>query len=362
MRNYLIYLILIPLLSTCASKSDRRFVDLSKEKVEESFDIGKSTLDKFKVVEKADKKKTEKKPIKKVQKKKIVKKTEPKKKKPEVKKEKIVEVKIEDAEVEVEPKKFQYPEGYPERFLDYDKVAAPLWTDFKPKIYPDEEFVFEVSFLGITAGHIKMTAEPLVEVAGEDAFHFKAHMRSARYYKYIYELDDTLESFVSKETFRPIKYTLIQRESAQSVDDLQFFDQEKMKTLLFYKRLKRGQLKKIEKEEWIPRYFQDSYSALYFVRGFPLKLGDKYEFPIVTRGKIWILKMKVEKKEKIKIMGKWTRAIRIAAETRFPGVLKKKGDILFWYSDDDRKKLLKFQAKVKIGSVEGELVEYREGR
>ena len=60
--------------------------------------------------------------------------------------------------------------------------------------------------------------------------------------------------------------------------------------------------------------------------------------------------------------GKDVKAYRLNAETRFPGVLEKKGDILFWYSADDQKKLMKFEAEVKIGSVSGELVEYSRGK
>jgi hypothetical protein len=117
----------------------------------------------------------------------------------------------------------------------------------------------------------------------------------------------------------------------------------------------------MEFEKYIPGLFQDSYSSLYFVRGLPLSIGDQYEFPVVTRGKVWLLTLKVEKKEKIDVNGKEVEAFRINAETRFPGVLKKKGDIIFWYSTDSLRRLLKFNAKIKLGSVEGELVEFTPG-
>ena len=60
-------------------------------------------------------------------------------------------------------------------------------------------------------------------------------------------------------------------------------------------------------------------------------------------------------------MDKDVEAIRIKAETSFPGVLKKRGDIIFWYSNDQTKRVLKFEAKVKIGSIEGLLVGYKPG-
>jgi hypothetical protein len=98
------------------------------------------------------------------------------------------------------------------------------------------------------------------------------------------------------------------------------------------------------------------------MRGFALNKGDVYNFPIITRAKMWLLKAEVAGLEEVKVMGKWVKAIKIKAETRFPGVLSKKGDIIFYYSNDPIKKLLKFKAKVKIGSIEGVLVDFKEGR
>ena len=65
--------------------------------------------------------------------------------------------------------------------------------------------------------------------------------------------------------------------------------------------------------------------------------------------------------EIISVNGNDINAHRLKAETHFPGVLQKSGDINFWYSADESKKLVKFQAKIKIGSILGELVEYKPG-
>ena len=114
-------------------------------------------------------------------------------------------------------------------------------------------------------------------------------------------------------------------------------------------------------ESYIPRYTQDSFSALQFVRGLPLVKGDNYEFPVSTRGKAWLLTADVLGEEVININSKDIKAIKVKAETHFPGVLQKSGDILFWYAADENRRLLKFQAKVKIGSILGEMVDYKPG-
>ncbi len=361
------------LLSSCASKDDKQFSKDSdvQEDMIETFDLSHKEFDKFKVEEfkpldseapsvdvkvsekniKAKSKKIKKPLVKKIvriKNKKVIKDKKQKEKKHQIKTDTI-------------SSKFQKPEDYPKEFLGYDKKSKKVWNQFEPFFFAKEKFLLSISYLGITAGHISLETRPQVLVSGKKAFHFIGRMKSAKFYEYIYTLNDTLETFIDTESFLPVKYTLRQRESGQKVDDLQVFDHKKRKTYFWYNRLKKGKTKKQEKESYLPEYFQDSFSALYFVRGLPLKVGDVYEFPVVTRAKMWLLKMKVAEKEQVKINGKWVDAIKIKAETHFPGVLKKKGDILFWYSADKYRKLLKFNAKVKIGSIEGELLEYSRG-
>ncbi|MCK5073098.1 MAG: DUF3108 domain-containing protein [Bacteriovoracaceae bacterium] len=252
-----------------------------------------------------------------------------------------------------------YPENFPEKYKAYDATYADTWKIFNPVIFPGEEYVLVVKYIGITAGYVTMKTMQPVQIAGGYAWHMKARLQSANFYKYIYMLDDSIESFVNKDTFLPVKFQLIQKESIQEVNDLQLFDDSKLKTFFWYKRIKRGKLRKHERSEFIPRFFQDSFSALFFARGLPLKKNVIYEFPIVTRAKVWILKLEVVGEDIIEIGSEKIPAIRIKAETRFPGVLKKKGDILFWFSKDKTRKFLQFRAKVKIGSLSGKLVKYK---
>lgn len=253
------------------------------------------------------------------------------------------------------------PPDYPEEYKSYDAKSKNAWDKFKPIFYQGEQSIMAVTYLGVTAGYITILSKEVVKLNGKEAFHYFARFKSSDSYRYLYWLDDKLDTYVEKETFLPIKYSLVQREKKQNVDDLQLFDFKKMMTYNWYKRVKEGSNKDEKGEARIPSLAQDSFSALQFVRGLPLIKGDKYELPVVTRGKFWILKVEVMGEETVVINDVDTQAIKIKAETNFPGVLKKSGDINFWYGADSERRLLKFQAKVKIGSLYGELVEYKPG-
>ena len=256
---------------------------------------------------------------------------------------------------------FIYPLDYPQILKDYDAVSKSIWDRFKPVFYQGEQSIMAISYLGVTAGYITISSKDIVKINDKIAYHYYARFKSKDAYRYFYWLDDTIETFIEKSTFLPTKYSLIQREKKQNVDDLELFDFKRLKTYHWYKRVKDGNNKEERIDNYIPRFSQDSFSALQFVRGLPLKKGDLYDFPVVTRGKPWLLKIEVMGEEVISINGSDINAFKLKAETHFPGVLQKSGDINFWYSADETRKLVKFQAKIKIGSIYGELVEYKPG-
>jgi len=342
-KSSLILLLLLFFTSCARGPATSQHAEGEDKDLVEAFDLKGGQFEKFKVTEA-----TEAKPVPAP----VVKKEVAKKKTKKVTAKPAPEVTVKDL----------YPADYPADYKSYDEASQKIWATYKPLVFKDEEFRFSVKYLGVTAGYIILKTKGLVNIAGKEAYYYFAQLNSAAFYEMIYKADDQIYTYLERNTFLPIKYSLVQRESGQSVDDLQLFDHEQMKTFYWYKRIKKGQEKKEENSTYVPKYFQDSFSALFFVRGLPLKPGDEYEFPVATRSKVWMLKIRVAGVEKIDVDGKEVEAIKIDAETRFPGILKKSGDINFWYSNDDQKRLLKFAAKVKIGSISGELTDYRPGQ
>lgn len=367
MRIFLLAFILIG----CASNEDKVFVDQVSPDLVETFKIENEKFKKFVVVDKE--------PFKDVVKEKSVVPSKNKIKLQKQKSQPVLKITKKNDVIEIPEqteespatseikKKAEYPEGYPEDLKKIDLESAKTWKNYKPLYRIGEEFVFAINYLGITAGHVRFITNGGLKIAGRDALHFRALFKTSKFYKYVYEADDMVETYVSADKFLPIKYSLVQRESNKDVDDLQLFDHEEKKTYMFYKRFKKKnkQLTKKEKEAFLTKYFQDFMSTLFFVRGLPLKKGDVYKFPVYTRGKFWRLDVKVGSvKDNIKVMGKWRDAIRIDTIAHPPKSDKKKSKsiISFWYSKDSERIFLKLKAKLKFGSIEGEIEELIPGR
>ncbi len=361
LKNIFSFFTLATLISCAGSNISS---DIDKD-IAESFEISQRKLQKFKVRKKTPlknqevtstekSKKTKKGTIRKTEKKVI-----PKKK---IGKQKEIQELEEKKEALILRQKPETKSDYPKSFQKYNKKYAIYWNKFRPVLFPGERFEYEISWSIFKAGTATIETLNGLQLGDKDVFSIKATMESAKYFENIYKLKNSLNTYIGKENFFPLKYELKQRESSQSVDDLQLFDEEELRTTFFYKREKEGKTKIKNEEKYLPRYFTDSFSALYFVRGLPLKVGYNFGFPMVTRTKVWLLKAEVVSRETINIMDKDIDAFKVKAVTQFPGVLKKRGDIVFWYSADKQRKLLKFEAKVKIGTVKGILKGYKPGQ
>jgi hypothetical protein len=145
-------------------------------------------------------------------------------------------------------------------------------------------------------------------------------------------------------------------ETKQTRDSLELYDSEKQQTF-YWNRWNRKEKGYVETKEFFPMppFSQDSLSALYYLRSVPLPTGSVVSFPVVNEGKNWEAVVTVVRREMVDSpMGK-IQAIVLKPETKYQGVLQKKGDSFVWLTDDDRRVLVRLEAKVKIGTVTARL-------
>lgn len=252
----------------------------------------------------------------------------------------------------------QLPKDYPPELLATNARAKTTWDLYKPNHHPNEKIFLDIHYLGMTVGKIMVTNKGKKMIDGKEVWHFHARFKSAPFYSNIYELDDTVDTFVTADKFLSLKYSVIQRESKQNVDDIQLLDHEALKVYWLYhsKRLKDGKKKNKKEEKFIPYYSSDPFSTLFFYQGLPLKNGDVYEIPVVNKGKVLIMRSKVLGRETIETETGVRKAVKLQATTQYSGDTLKSGDLTFWFSDDENRSLLKAQAKISLGSVTADIV------
>jgi hypothetical protein len=241
-----------------------------------------------------------------------------------------------------------------------DIESEQLWKSFSPSYLKEGEIhVLNVNFAGIPAATTLLEVKPSRVFNSRDVYHFHVRAKTSSYYKWVYELNDTVDSLVDKKYFFPLQYTLMQREKNKTIDDFQEFDRFSHIASWKYKKIKEGTESKDTKNQPLPLLSQDYLSSFFFLRGLPLKVGDHYVFPVTTKSDTWLMSVKVEAVEKISVPAGEFSCLRLSIVTKYTGELAKKGTMQFWLSDAPDHVFVKARAEVKIGSVEVVLAEYR---
>lgn len=116
-----------------------------------------------------------------------------------------------------------------------------------------------------------------------------------------------------------------------------------------------AKIKKDTLKEDIPPCVQDPLSALYFLRGIPLRKDSVHTSVIGHDDVVKEVKSKVLKLETVKTSEGKIPAWKIDTVALLGGLFKKGGQFKIWLSADERQVPLQFEVKVNIGRVTGKI-------
>lgn len=278
-------------------------------------------------------------------------------KKNEQKEQKTVSEETETPETEVKTAEVQKSE---EKRPDEKKF--PMRRPAVDPIWPGEQHVFEITYFGVLAGTFTLDMMGYKKVNGRKVYHIQGRAKSSRFFSLFYRLDDLVETFIDYDGFFSHRFHLILDESKQTRNALELYDSEKKETFYWnrWNHYKKGYTETKELKP-IPPYPQDSLSSLYYIRFLPMKDGAVLTFPVVSEGNSWDAVVTVVRREMMDTPIGKVRAIVVKPQAKFRGVLTQSGDSFIWLTDDDRRLVLKVEAKVRIGSVVAYLKEVKLG-
>ena len=100
----------------------------------------------------------------------------------------------------------------------------------------------------------------------------------------------------------------------------------------------------------VPACVTDSLSGIFYAASQPLVVGAKFGFPLADAMRTVTVTMKVEAKEEIKTPAGTFQTIRVQP-TAEEGVVRNRGTIHIWYTDDARHMPVQIQAKLFWGTI-----------
>jgi hypothetical protein len=100
----------------------------------------------------------------------------------------------------------------------------------------------------------------------------------------------------------------------------------------------------------IPACVTDSLSAIFYAASQPLVIGQNVRFPLADSMRTVTVTMKVEAKEEIKTPAGTFQTLRVQP-TAEEGVVKSRGNIWIWYTDDARHLPVQIRARLFWGTI-----------
>lgn len=245
------------------------------------------------------------------------------------------------------------------------KAAHFSWPSRRPKQEPfwvGEKAVYEITYFGVPAAYFTMGIMPLQSLNGRKVYHSHITVESHPLFRFIYRIDDQIDTYFDYQGLFSHRFQMSLDESKQKRDTVELYDHEAGQ--MFYRNnwIPNDQPPKRSEGYFpMPRFAQDSISALYYLRGIPLAVGDSFEFEVAQEGKHFQSLITVEAREKMhsKLGDKDVLRLRLGA--RINGQIRKPDDNFLWLTDDDRRVVVRLEAKVKIGTLAAVLSSFEPG-
>ncbi len=164
----------------------------------------------------------------------------------------------------------------------------------------------------------------------------------------LYKVQDRYESYFDAKTLCSAKLIKHTEEGSHRRDTVITFDYQRGKSVLEERNLKTGQQKRVEND--IPGCVTDVISGIAYVASLPLQVGANYVFPLNDGGNTVTVQANVEGKEQIKTPAGTFQTLRLGSEGN-GGVLKNRGRIWIWYTDDEKHIPVQMRARLFWGTL-----------
>ena len=228
-------------------------------------------------------------------------------------------------------------------------VGQPQSSPFAP----GETLTYDLSWQVFSAGQVVATL--LKTGAGaKGTYEVKATAQSRGFVSLLYNLQDEFDSYFNPDTLCSASISKRVNEGRRHKNTRIVFDGARKLAVLDEHDLAVKDAPPKHAESEIPACVQDVISAFYFVRRQPLRVGQEIRLPINDGSKTSDVRIQVQALENIRTPLGVRSAFRIEP-TVFGGLLKRKGRMQIWISDDAERLPLRIKATISVGTIAAEL-------
>lgn len=224
-----------------------------------------------------------------------------------------------------------------------------------------EQQEIDMTWMALSAGRAVVEVREGPVMNGRPTFHFWANARSSKLVDSIYKVDNTIESYADRSALLPYKFLLHMVESAQLKETRVVFDHPKKKAFYWAKRIsEKWGNQDTDRTDDMETLARDAFTALFAARTAEFKKGQKVRIPVYENGKNLVAEITPLNTEVVRTKAGVFQCWKLSLNILLNNVFKPMGDINVWLSDDSKRYVVKFEAKLKIGALTGSLVSVRD--
>lgn len=224
-----------------------------------------------------------------------------------------------------------------------------------------EKLTIDLNWTALPAGRANLEVKEGPKFNGRETFHLWGNVLSSKLVDTIYHVDNTIEAFVDKQGLIPYKFLLHMVESKQLKETRVSFDHVNSKAHYWAKRIsERWGNADIDRQDALTPQAKDMFSALYYARSLNYSMGKMQIVPVYENGQNWNIEVTPVAYEFVRSGVGAFQCWKLKITAKLNNVLAPTGDMYLWVSDDSKKYPVKFDAKIKIGSLLGSLTSIKE--
>lgn len=137
-------------------------------------------------------------------------------------------------------------------------------------------------------------------------------------------------------------------EGRRQINSTLKIDYSALKSILDEKNLVNGQTKHVEMP--VPGCLTDLLTGVFYASSQPMEIGKNFVLPVVDALHTVPVTMKIEGREEVKTPVGTFKTLRVEP-TADAGVVKNRGNIWIWYTDDDRHLPVQMRARLFWGTI-----------
>ncbi|MGB6725491.1 MAG: DUF3108 domain-containing protein, partial [Terracidiphilus sp.] len=164
----------------------------------------------------------------------------------------------------------------------------------------------------------------------------------------LFKVNDKFQSTFDREKGCTYEFDKQTSEGRRQVNQTLRVDYDQKKSYLDEKNLVTKQTKHIETP--VNGCLTDLLTGVFYAASQPMELGKSFMIPVADPQRIVPVTMKVEGREEIKTTLGTFKTLRVQP-TADAGVVKNRGNIWIWYTDDDRHLPVQMRARLFWGTI-----------